>query len=64
VKSISNADYADWKLGVTKDISGWVLGLAYIDTDAEESAYTATSAGGKTKFLGDSTVVLSVSKSF
>ena len=64
VKSISNADYADWKLGVTKDISGWVLGLSYIDTDAEESAYTATSAGGKTKFLGDSTVVISVSKSF
>ena len=64
VKNISAADYSDWKLGVTKDLGGYVFGLAYIDTDAEESAYTFTNAAGKSLFLGDTTVVLSVSKSF
>ena len=33
-KNVSNGDYTDWKLGVTKDISGWVIGLSYIDTNA------------------------------
>jgi uncharacterized protein (TIGR02001 family) len=64
VKGLSNADYTDYKLGVTKDIAGWVFGLAWVDTDAEAAAYTATNAGGKTKNLADSTIVLSVSKTF
>jgi uncharacterized protein (TIGR02001 family) len=65
VKNLGVADYADWKLGVTKDLgNGWAASLAYIDTDAEEAAYTATNAGGKTMFLGDTTVVISIGKSF
>ena len=36
-KNITNGSYTDWKLGVTKDLSGWVVGLAYIDTDAKGS---------------------------
>ena len=27
-KNVSNGDYTDWKLGVTKDLSGWVVGLS------------------------------------
>lgn len=34
-KRMSNASYTDWKIGVTKDFSGWVVGLAYIDTNAD-----------------------------
>lgn len=65
VENVANADYTDYKLGITKDLSGWVFGAAFIDTDAENSAYTFTNAAsGKTVNVGDSTVVLSVSKTF
>ena len=64
VKNISAADYTDYKIGITKDIRGWVFGAAFVDTDAEDAAYTFTSAGGKTINVGDSTVVFSVSKTF
>jgi uncharacterized protein (TIGR02001 family) len=74
----SNADYTDWKIGVTKDIAGWVFGASYVDTNAKGSnCGTATAgfycfanslpnggAGTKFKDAGKSVVVLSVSKSF
>ena len=34
-------NYSDWKIGVTKDISGWVFGASYIDTDAKGSCNAA-----------------------
>ena len=37
LKSIDNGDYTDWKIGVTKDLSGWVVGLSYVDTNAKGS---------------------------
>jgi len=64
VENISAADYTDYKIGITKDVSGWLLGLAFVDTDAEEAAYTFTSGCGKSVNVGDSTLVLSVSKTF
>lgn len=64
VKNASALDYTDYKIGVTKDIRGWVLGAALVDTDAEDAGYTFTSGGGKTMNVGDSTVVFSVSKTF
>ena len=74
----TNADYTDWKLGVTKDLGGWILGAAYIDTNAKGSCTVqggATEfycfanqlplvAGAKTKDASSGTVVLSVSKTF
>ena len=33
----TKADYTDWKIGVTKDISGWVLGASYIGTNGKGS---------------------------
>jgi uncharacterized protein (TIGR02001 family) len=73
----TNADYTDWKIGVTKDLSGWVLGAAYVDTNAKGSCATdaasltqfycfGNSAAGatKTKDASSGTLVLSVSKSF
>jgi len=65
VKNYSNLDYTDYKLGLSYDLNGWALGLAYIDTDANDPFYTmATDASGDVKDLGKGTVVLSVSKSF
>jgi uncharacterized protein (TIGR02001 family) len=69
-KDMANADYTDWKLGVTKDISGWIFGAAYIDTNAKgdcgaaEFYCFANSSLTKTKDAGKSTVVVSVSKTF
>ncbi|MDE1544507.1 TorF family putative porin [Dechloromonas agitata] len=34
LKNGYKGDYTDWKIGVTKDINGWVLGLSYVDTNA------------------------------
>ena len=71
---VTKGSYTDWKLGVTKDLSGWILGASYIDTNAKGSCNTANpgfycfgnSAAGATKFKDASsgTVVLSVSKTF
>jgi uncharacterized protein (TIGR02001 family) len=77
-KSEINGNYTDWKIGVTKDLSGWVLGASYIDTNAKGSCSPAAinqfycfnngsfNAGipDKTKNAGNGTVVLSVSKTF
>jgi uncharacterized protein (TIGR02001 family) len=70
----TKGSYTDWKLGVTKDINGWVLGAAYIDSSAKGSCDPANtgfycfgnSAAGATKFKDASsgTVVFSVSKTF
>jgi uncharacterized protein (TIGR02001 family) len=35
MKNVSNGDYTDWKIGATKDFSGWVVGLSYVDTNAK-----------------------------
>ena len=64
VKNYSNLDYVDYKLGVTYDLGGWLLGLAYIDTDADEATFSLTNNAGETKDLAEGTVVFSVSKSF
>ena len=37
----TKGDYTDWKIGVTKDLNGWVLGASYIDTNAKGSCNAA-----------------------
>ncbi len=37
----TNANYTDWKLGVTKDLGGWILGAAYVDTSSKGSCNPA-----------------------
>lgn len=59
VKNYKPLDYTDWKVGVTYDMNGWLLGAAYVDTDADETIYVLNG-----KETGKSTLVLSVSKSF
>ena len=69
-KHVTDGDYNDWKLGVTYDLSGWVLGAAYVDTDAKGDCnvpqlYCLSNGNGtKTKDAGRATVVLSVMKTF
>jgi len=73
VKSYSEADYTDYKVGVTKDLSGWVVGAAYVGTNAKGSCPFDPIASpycfGNTSFTqskdaGRSTIVLSVGKTF
>lgn len=55
------AEYADWKLGVTKGFeSGFTVAVAYSETDADEPLYTNPYGN----FLGDEAVTLTITKSF
>src|SRR3954469_3320869 len=63
VKTYNDLDYNDWKLGVTYDMSGWMLGASYIDTDAKNNWYYLNGSKGP-KDSGNGTVVLSVGKTF
>jgi len=69
-KHMSKADYTDWKIGVTKDIGGWVFGASYVDTNAHGSCGKGefycffNSSGGSTKNAGKATAVISVTKTF
>ncbi|MFN2646701.1 MAG: TorF family putative porin [Burkholderiales bacterium] len=73
VHNYSEADYTDYKLGVTKDLSGWVIGAALVGTNAKGSCpFTPTgspycfsnSIGTKDRDAGRTTVVVSVGKTF
>jgi len=59
VKNYAPLEYNDWKLGVTYDLNGWLLGAAYIGTDADETIYVLNG-----KEIGKDTIVLSIGKSF
>lgn len=72
-KNINDGSYGDWKLGLTKDLSGWVAGATFVGTNAkgncgssEPYCFAQTSPGsfGATKDAGRSTVVLSLAKTF
>lgn len=69
VAGTGNEDYMDWKVGVSKPILGFTVGLAYVDTDIDSGNATwgyntAFTKGSDTKNLADDTVVLTVSKTF
>ena len=59
VNDTSDADYFDYKLGITYDLHGWMLGAALVGTDADDDIYSLDGND-----LGKTTVVLSVGKSF
>lgn len=58
----ASATYTDYKVSVSKDFSGFVLGLAYSDTDAEDGPGEFYHILNKD--LGRSTAVVSLSRSF
>jgi len=61
INNNSVANYFDWKVGVSKEFFGVGFNLAWIGTDAEKIAYTSPATG---KFLGESMVVLTATKTF
>jgi uncharacterized protein (TIGR02001 family) len=66
IKNQSALDYTDYKIGITKDVGGWVFGASFVDTDADEAQafFTPANATGEVKHISDSTIVFSVSKTF
>lgn len=64
VKNYGKLDYSDYKLALNYDLNGWVLGLAYVSTNAEKDYYYVANANGNVKNTGTGTAVVSVSKSF
>ena len=54
--------YTDYKVGVTKDFSGYVLGLAYTNTNV--SSFYTTPVATTNSMLGKSAVALSLTHSF
>jgi hypothetical protein len=74
VKDYKSADYTDYKLGVTKDISGWVAGASLIGTNAKGDCssssvqpYCFVRLDGttlQTKDAGKPTIVVSIGKTF
>ena len=57
---VNSATYTDYKLSVSKDIGGYVIGLAYTDTNASPF-YTYAAFGGD---WGKATTALSVTHAF
>lgn len=64
VKNVANADYTDYKVSLARDFGFATIGLAVVSTDADKSFYSATNSAGKSKKLGETTAVLSISKAF
>jgi uncharacterized protein (TIGR02001 family) len=50
-------DYEDWKIGVSKEFSGFNVGLAYTDTDLPVGLV-------KTEDVNDGRIILSIGKTF
>jgi uncharacterized protein (TIGR02001 family) len=67
VKGWRDASYTDWKLGVTKDIRGFVFGAAWVDTNAKGDPgqpYAYSDARKTNLDIGKSGLVLSVNRTF
>ena len=64
VKNFDALDYVDYKIGLSYDLNGWLLGATYIDTDVNDATYTFPNVAGDSEDLAKGTVVFSVSKSF
>ncbi|MFZ4759187.1 MAG: TorF family putative porin, partial [Burkholderiaceae bacterium] len=62
VSNYSNLTYTDYKIGVTYDYNSWLLGAAFIGTNAEKTPYTVFDGSGSSKFVAGNTVVFSVGK--
>lgn len=63
VRNYGNLDYTDYKVSISKEFYGFNVGLAYVDTDADENYYTAVVNGDRAE-MSDGRVILSVGKTF
>lgn len=61
VKNNAAASYTDYSVGVSKDFSGFLLSATVVGTDADKTFYASPANG---KFLGKTTLVVGVKKTF
>ena len=61
VRHFKTASYTDYSVTVNKDFAGFTWGLAVVGTDADKGVYTSIP---KAKFLGKTSAVLSLKKTF
>ncbi|MEQ1593317.1 MAG: TorF family putative porin [Thiobacillaceae bacterium] len=61
IKNSSVYDYSDWKIGVTKPILGFNVGVAYVATDVNE---ISPGVPAYPKHLADDRWILSIGKTF
>jgi len=59
--SAGGASYTDWKVGVTKDVSGNLFALSYITTNGTEAWYTNPTSG---KDMAKGRFLFSVTRTF
>ena len=59
VKNYGDLSYTDYKVGLTYDLDGWMLGANAYGTNADKTLYTF-----KGKKLGETGLVVSVTKAF
>ncbi len=66
-QKINNFDllsYTDYKLGITKDVAGYVFGATYTTTNGTDNSLYHVKANGDDKVLSGSIVAVSVTRSF
>jgi uncharacterized protein (TIGR02001 family) len=56
--------YTDYKVSVSKDFSGYVLGLTYSSTNVKDNGYYSYAGANANSNLGKGTAVLSLSRTF
>jgi len=65
VRHYGELSYTDLKLGLVKEVGGFNLGAALIGSNADKAYYQAGNAAGQgAKKLGETTLVLSIARSF
>lgn len=65
VSNYGNLNYTDYKLSLSRDFGFATLGAAVIGTNADRVAYpNIVNAAGKSRDVTDTTLVLSISKTF
>jgi uncharacterized protein (TIGR02001 family) len=64
VRNYNDMNYFDYKVGLTYDWSGWLLGASIIGTDADKDYWYAVNGEGKVKEIGTAGLVLTIGKTF
>ncbi|HYF57515.1 MAG TPA: TorF family putative porin [Burkholderiaceae bacterium] len=64
VRNYGDLDYVDYKLGLTYDWTGWLLGAAFVGTNADDNLYVAATTDGRIRRIGKNGVVFSIGKTF
>jgi len=63
LKNFSLLSYTDYKIGLSKPVGGFTLGVAYTSTNATDNNLYHVKANGEDKKLGGGILALSVSRS-